>query len=505
MKTWLVFLVVLSAALPAVAELQSVEVGGDLKIRFRGNLNYQNNAGAPARVLIPDGLVLRRPIGPMGLGSRFRFDNNGEDRYYGEMQTRLRVKSQFSDDITTLIEFDTYDTLGDSFRSNFVSGVDGAGGADVSLLQSYIEADQFLGSPLRIRLGRQILNLGKGWLVGEYNSSLIAQSFDGIRLSYDENDFEIDAWWTKLAESFNGDNDVDFYGLYGTYSGFESVKVSLYWMFVRDASPLNDTALSPAGEWVENFLGLDDYSATELHTVGTRIWGDRGAFDFDWEFAYQFGDAGQQGFGFKPVGGTYGDDDATFGNFGTDLEVGYTFDTRYSPRVYLGAGWYEGEDNRDISIFEYLNPFHGPEASVSFNRLFSNTSSKYSFILDSGQSLSNFKAARLGLELKPTEKTELAFEVEQFWVDEVFDRPAVNLPLLSFWTKESDDNLGLQTAIWGRYFMTDDLWVRFRWEHLFSGRAIADGNFSDRFGLGFLQGSDDDDADYIETMFGIKF
>jgi hypothetical protein len=96
--------------------------------------------------------------------------------------------------------------------------------------------------------------------------------------------------------------------------------------------------------------------------------------------------------------------------------------------------------------------------------------------------------------------------VEQFWVDETFNRPAFPFPILgAIWTDGSDDDLGLQTSVWGRYYYSDDLWIRFRWEHLFAGDAISDGNFSDRYGLQFFQGSDDDDADYIETMVGIKF
>jgi hypothetical protein len=205
------------------------------------------------------------------------------------------------------------------------------------------------------------------------------------------------------------------------------------------------------------------------------------------------------------VGGGYGDDSADFDNFATDLGMGYTFDTRWSPRPYVGAAWFEGEDNRDITFWQALNPFDEGEASVSFNRLFANTSEKYSYILDGGQVLSNFKAIRIGIDLAPTEKTELYFELEQFWVDEPFDLPVTPIPFLSFWTTEADDDLGLLFQTGGRYWITDDLWIRFRWDHFFTGEGLKDGNFSDRNGLQFFQGSDDDDADYVETMIGIKF
>lgn len=506
MKTWVVLLAIATVGLPAFAELQSVEIGGEMRIRIRGNLNYQNDFGSPARTLIPDAWVSGRPIGATGLGSRFRFDDDGTDRYYGEMQTRLNVTARFSDDVLTFVELESTNIWGEDFRSDFVTGADAAGlGDDIALLQSYIEADNFLGTPLRLRIGRQSMKYGKGWLVGDMFSSMNGVSYDGVRLTYEENDFTVDAWLSKLGENFLDDEDVDFYGVYGTYSGLESVEASLYWLFVRDGGSLNETELGPAGEWVEDIFGWDDYGTTTLHTVGGRIWGGWGAFDFDWELAYQFGEASRQGFGFQPVGGGYGDDSAEFDNFGTDLDMGYTFDTRWSPRPYVGAAWLQGEDNRDIDIWQALNPFDEAEASVSFNRLFGNTSEKYSYILDGGQVLSNFKAIRIGVELQPTEKTELYFELEQFWVDEPFDRPATVIPFLSFWTTESDDDLGLLFQTGGRYYITDDLWIRFRWDHLFTGEGIKDGNFSDRNGLQFLQGNDDDDADYIETMIGIKF
>ncbi len=506
MRTWIGVVATILMTLPVMAELQSVEVGGELRIRAQGNINFQNSEGDTARVLIPNQAVWGRPIGASGLGSRYRFDNRGEDRHFVESQTRLHVTAKFSDEVLSFIEFEQNGRWGTDFRSNYITGVDGPGNADISLLQSYIEAQNFMGLPLRIRIGRQTMKQGKGWLVGDLISAVNAFSFDAIRATYSQNDLTIDGWMSKLTETNSGDEDVDFYGLYGTYSGFESISASLYWMYIRDAGSLNDTNFSPGLEWLEDVFGYDDYGATELHTVGTRIWGGFDGFDFDWELAYQFGDASRQGFGFKPVAGIYGDDDAKFGSFGTDLELGYTFDMAWSPRVYLGGAWFEGEDNRDIRFLDLLNPVYKSDASVSFNRLFAHTSMKYSFILDGGQVLSNFQAVRLGIVVQPTKKTELGFELEQFWVDEVFDRPALLFPILSsVWTQESDDNLGLQTSIWGHYDITSDLWVSFRWEHLFSGDAISDGNFSDRYGLQFLQGRNDDDADYVESTIGIKF
>ena len=48
-----------------------------------------------------------------------------------------------------------------------------------------------------------------------------------------------------------------------------------------------------------------------------------------------------------------------------------TFDGELQLRQFLGAAYYGGEDNRDLSFLEWINPFNRSCASVSFNRLFS--------------------------------------------------------------------------------------------------------------------------------------
>lgn len=499
------FLTLLIATLPAAADLQSVEVGGEIRIRMRANLNYQPTAGEPLRVPYSNGALWGRPLGAAGVQSRFLFDDTGIDRYYVEQQTRLNVKANFTEDVAAFVEFDSSMDWGTAFRSDFVTGLDRPSDDGISVLQSYIEVENMFGQPLRLRAGRQTMNLGKGWLVGDRITGLLAFSYDAMRLTYNENDLTVDAWWSKLAENAGGDEDVDFYGVYGTWSGWENQNLSLYWMLVRDGATPEETDLPPIGEWLEEAFSVDDYGSTTLHTIGARYWGEWGAFDYDWELAYQFGDASRQGFGFAPVGGGYGDDSASFDNIGTDLELGYTFDVRWAPRLYLGGTWFEGQDNRDVSLLESLNPFRQGEASISFNRLFSDAAAKHFLILDGFQTMSNFQAIRLGVDFKPIEKLTVNLEVEQFWADEPFDRPVFPLLPLSFLTRESDKDLGLQFLFIARYNITPDLWLRIWVEHFLPGEGILDGNFTDRNGLRLLQGADDEYANYLEATIGLRF
>ena len=483
----------------AVAELQSVQVGGEVRIRGRyWNDNYANAVNGPATPRYGGFSFANRPLGPFGLNSRFDFDDAGHDLAYVEQRTRLQVKADFTDDVSTLVEFESFEIWGTDFRSDFITGADGPGGGSVTLYQSYVETRNTLGYPVRMRLGRQEMKLGKGWLVDDITTAIIGRSFDGARITYASDTLELDAWWMKLAENFAGDDDIDFYGVYGTYSGLEQVKLSAYWMLIRDGAEASDTSLSPAGEWVEGWLGLDDYDQTLLHTVGTRVFGATGAFDYDWELAYQFGEADAVGALFAPV--LYGDTDADYGHFATDLELGYTVDMAWQPRLFLGAALFEGEDNRDYDIADVLFPGEG-EASVSFNRLFPGV--PYSMTLGIGQELSNFWQLRAGVVAKPTEKISLVFRVAHFENDEPFETPV--LPFIAGWTETNDSDLGWTTFLMTKYQYSQDLSIALMWEHLFTGDGLEQGQFFARNGLEFVGGTDDQDADYIHFDVQVKF
>jgi len=499
MKKVLSTVTVLLIAWGAHAELQQVEVGGEVRIRGRfWNDNYSNGIGGPATPRYVGSSFFTRPLGARGLNSRFDFDDAGQDLAYVEHRTRLNVKADFTDDVTAFVELESFDLWGTDFRSDFITGLDTAGGDTVALYQSYIETRNTFGLPLRARIGRQEMKLGKGWLVDDITTAIIGRSYDGIRLTYDVSEFEVDAWWSKLVETVAGDEDLDFYGIYGTYKGLEQVKLSAYWMLVRDGDEPVDTTLSPLGEWYEDLLGYDDYDPSYLHTVGTRIWGNIGAFDFDWELAYQFGNVDNVGGTFTPI--LYGDTDANADNFATDLELGYSLDMNWSPRIYVGGAFFEGEDDRDFEFGDLL--FAGESrSSVSFNRMF--PGAPYSLTLGINQDLSNFWQLRAGVSAKPTDKITLAFKVAYFEIDEPFETPV--LFFYPAWTEENSEELGWTTFLMGKYQYSQDLSLALVWEHLFVGDGLEEGNFFARNGLEFVGGTDDDDADYVHFDLQLKF
>ena len=541
-------------AVPAAAELQNVEVGGKIEIYGAWFSDFFEVDGATR---IPDLFLFGRPIGPGGTFSGIRAGDGGNNLGFLEQRARLHVSADFTDHVKAFVEFDTSDTWGTDFQSNYITGVDfrhdTTNGIEVH--QGYIEASEIFGSPITARIGRQELEFGSGWMVGADPGPdpFAGLSFDAIRLTYETEAFTIDAWWSKLSE--NGaaeeDGDIDFYGIYGTfresglmsgkdpmvlqpavmpirffYQGLtrlgpfrgrsaptdELVEFNVYWMFVRDGVNRESTSFIRPVERIEDLLGLDDYQGTRLHTAGTRGAGSYSGFDWEVEAAYQWGEADSVGSLFAAVGRLYSDTDAKFGNWGGHAEVGYTLDTEWAPRIFLGGSYYGGEDNRDISFGEWLQGFFAtPDASISFNRMFS--SWREDAFLDGG-SMSNFWKAYLGVTVAPTEKIEIGATVTYLEAIDEFDSPPSikigggYLPLtsvFSFLTRPGSKDLGTQASIWVAYQYAEDLTIEAGWSHYFTGEAISDGIFVLDNGMTFFGGRGHDDADYFYFYTSLEF
>lgn len=487
----------------ALGDLQNLDVGGQLRIRAR----YWSNMyvdGDP-EVRISDYFLPGRPIGPTGTASGFAWDDNGNDALRFEQHTWLAFRADFTDQVSAQVDLFSTDTWGTDFRSDYVSGMDTRADtfSDVEFLQSYIEVNEAFGAPLRLRAGRQQIELGDGWFVGRSHST-DQFAFDGLRLTYAAEPFTIDGWWTVLREGgvAEQDGDVDFYGLNLRYGGFPHNEILAYWLFLRDGQSISDTHFVAPLESLEDWAEVDNYDPTELHTFGVRVQGGWGGWDHHVEVAYQWGNADSVGRLFSPFG--YGDTAARFDTWAGDFEVGYSFDAAWQPRLVVGGAYFGGEDERDLSFSEWINPFDRPEASVSFNRLFSST--KYGELFGEERNASNFRQLRAGIALQPLESVSLTATAMRIWVNEPFAMPRtvaagdIRIPLapaLPFVTQRADDDIGTLANLDLRYRYSENLEFRLVAEHLFAGDGVGDGSFIYNNGLAFNGGSDSDDASYL--------
>ncbi|HNR30494.1 MAG TPA: alginate export family protein [Candidatus Hydrogenedentes bacterium] len=440
MKVTVLAALVVCMGVGAYAELQNVSVGGN--IRIRGNVWEADEAD-----------VL--------------------DTAFVEQRTRLSVKADFTDNVSALIELDSYDIWGEDFRSNYITGVDGraASGDDVEVYQAYIEASEMWDTPLMMRVGRQELQFGSEWLLGNNDTSALFRglSYDALLLNYGTDIVSISAFAAKLNETFSdfGDDDVDLYGIYGSYLGLEDVVIDAYWLFIRDDESLTNADI-------------------DLHTIGLRGAGEIGAFDFEAEVAYQFGEWDLPGF-------LWWDNDADIDAFGVNLELGYTFDASWQPRIYLGAAWFEGGDQDNG--WGWWND----DDDLAFNRLFSDW--EYTEVLDnvSAANLSNVFIYRAGLSVKPTESLDLALALTYLEVDEELEGG------WWFWRWTADEDLGLEVGLYANYQYSEDLVFRAGWAHLFADDGIEEGNLVGLNGLAPLVADEDEDIDYLFLETEIRF
>ncbi|HPO16928.1 MAG TPA: alginate export family protein, partial [Candidatus Hydrogenedentes bacterium] len=338
----------------AQAELQNVEVGGEIRTRGRWYINTFN-PGNQRQVRMPNNALWGRPIGGNGVSSGFKWNEKGADWSRLESSVLLNVKADFTQNVSAFFELYDFFIWGEDFRSqNYITGQDIRANSadDIEINQAYIEVKKIWDSPISVRIGRQALKFGKGWLVSDMLTPSQYVSHDAVRLTFQMSDFTVDAVASRVVPMMQDPfDDVSFYGIYGTWAGFKPLSVSAYYFLLHDPRNPENVQGSRIAEHVERLLNLDKYGDTYLHTVGIRLFGGYEGFDYDLELAYQFGRADSLGATFRPVGKLYGDQDLKYNNWGVEATIGYTFrEVLLKPRPFIMAVLYSGEDNRDISF-----------------------------------------------------------------------------------------------------------------------------------------------------------
>lgn len=147
--------------------------------------------------------------------------------------------------------------------------------------QAFFELASGSRSLPSLRVGRQEISFGSARLVSPREGPNVRQSFDGVRLTWRSSAWQIDALATKPVETDRGVFDDGpnhrrtFWGVYAVRAGGQD---------------------KPAMDLY--YLGLDRKVARfaqgagrEIrHSLGTRVSGNTGSWDYNYELVYQFGD-----------------------------------------------------------------------------------------------------------------------------------------------------------------------------------------------------------------------
>jgi len=298
------------------------------------------------------------------------------------LRTRLMLDANLSDSIRAFVQlqdsriFDT--TSANRFSITFRDEFD--------LRQAYVDLKvKEISEALTLRAGRQELSYGDQRLVGGFDWSNVAQSFDGVKLIYADKKFSIDGFLTEkvIIDRANPNNWYDdnegFHGFYATYKGIDKHLLDLYYLYRNTSEPV---AMGPNGT-----RKLDE------STVGLRVRGDKvNNFDYTLEYAYQFGE---------------------FGSLDVKAHAlialaGYTFNGHpWKPR--LGLEWDFASGDKDSTDSQ----------RNTFDNLWPTNHLHYGYI--DLVSLQNINAYRLTGDIKPNKKLTLQADYWLFYLDETTD------------------------------------------------------------------------------------
>ncbi|WP_449433426.1 alginate export family protein [Pseudomonas putida] len=204
--------------------------------------------------------------------------------------------------------------------------------------QAFIDSRvDFPSASLTVRVGRQEMAYGAQAWVTYRDVPNIRLAFDGLRLSLTgQQGARLDAFAVRPVrndvDAFDdgSNNDVEFYGLYATLPLDKSWNIDLYGFGLQTQS--------------RKLAGLS--GSEERHTLGMRIFGKQGSYDWSWDLAGQLGEMAG----------------ASIRAWGLSTDTGYSYAGPWRPRLGLRVDMASGDrnagDNR-VETFDPLFPRNG--------------------------------------------------------------------------------------------------------------------------------------------------
>lgn len=202
------------------------------------------------------------------------------------------------------------------------------GVSTLDIHQAYVSYKNPGVFPVSFKIGRQEMSYGDQRLIGAFNWSNQGRAFDAVKVIYNNDMANIDAWSAKVSETSvnpalvaqNKSTDTDFYGLYSTVKTV--IPIDLYALYKNDMTANKNTT-----------------------TIGSRINGKSGSFDYGAEGALQTGSAALK----SVQANAYA------------IKAGYTFIPDMMTRIGIEYDHGSGGGNANtINTFDNLYPTNHP-------------------------------------------------------------------------------------------------------------------------------------------------
>lgn len=397
MKVLFVLALVFAVSAVAHAETQSIKVSGDLTMRAfaRGDYDLWSSSDQASDTI-------------SSKWSTF-FTSTAE----------VQVDADLTDNVAAVVRLVNQRVWGDNqyhFPDGAAYGTNRVrdNSFDVSMDLAYIELKEFMYSPLTLRIGRQNLWFGRGFIVG--NSLMDPQdsgipreytainSFDAVRGTLDLDPWTIDMVYAKIAENnLLSDDDVNLMGLnVGYLFDVYNAEAEAYYWWNRDRNP--------------------DPQFGSKSNNDTHVFGARGSFDpiEDWTIALE--GAYQTGQSMNPMSATQdGRRTRSAWAMNAMVECRY-FQEDFAWKPVMAAEWiyYSGESDLadqgpdDSSHYKGWNPLYRGKFDTAIREfqgwMYGNQSG-------STPSYTNQHQILVSGTVEPTDSLQLKAVYANFWTD----------------------------------------------------------------------------------------
>ena len=226
---------------PAFAETQNVKISGDINVwtLARHNFNLDKSVDAPGTA------------------------NGGDTTAVFMQQVGLNVEADLTDNVSTYV------------RIINERDWDATNGLTVDLDEAYVTLKEMLYAPLTVRIGRQNLWFGKGFIIGNNSSAWdpighltaneisTSTAFDAIRGTLDYDPWTLDMVYAKIDENAAAaTDDVELSGVnLGYLFDKYEAEAEAYWFYEHDRGPEGDAAKNAAA---------GKRGSSTIHTIGLR-------------------------------------------------------------------------------------------------------------------------------------------------------------------------------------------------------------------------------------------
>ncbi len=403
---------------PAYAEVQNVKVSGDILFTGAARNNFD----------------LTRKNKGSG-------DGNSEDHENMWMtQTRVRLDADLTDNVAATVRLINERNWDTESNTN----------TDIDLDLAYVTLKEFLYSPLSLTVGRQEIRFGNALLIGcsgTYNSNVLngvpsdlslRKSFDAIRATLNYDPLVIDAFFAKIDESANKNNDdSDLYGINVAYDVNSKLKTEVYLLDRVNSGSVR----------------------SNIKTIGTLISGSPiDNLQASLEAAFQFGTREQN-------------NEKNMKAWALQAMADYTFaDVKFTPAVGASYTYLSGDKKSDDNTNRNWD-------SMYYDQVLNNIT--YSIL-----PFSNMQVINLRGSMKPTEDTTVLLNYGYYRRNKGASGSMSSTQVdgngtAYSYTMTGNDDLGSALDLTGTYDYTEDVQFGLTFGYFNPGKAFAENNRRD--------------------------